>query len=110
MLWMVSALETAVLTSQKLLYDERDELYGRFIAVLSDYVMNIYNPDLFNPEDVEVLPQLHRFGYYMMMAFAAHESGEHLAYIKLLKEALRLCEPMKDLVSFYLSKFEKEIK
>lgn len=109
-LWMVSALETAVLTSQKLLSDERSELYGNFVTALSDYVMNIYNPELLNPEDVEVLPQLHRFGYYMTMAFTAYGSGEKIAYIKILKEALRLCEPMKDLVSFYLKEFEKEMK
>ncbi|MGN0620680.1 MAG: glycosyltransferase [Porcipelethomonas sp.] len=110
LLWMVSALETAVLTSQNLMYEERDELYGKFVAVLSDYVMNIYNPELLNPDDAEVLPQLHRFGYYMTMAVAAHEKGEQIAYIRILKEALRLCEPMKDLVSFYLEEFEKEMK
>lgn len=110
MLWMVSALETAVLTSQKLLADERRELYDLFLCTLSDYVLNIYNPELLNPEDADVLPELHRFGYYMTLAFTAKNNNDDIAYIRTLKEALRLCEPMKDLVSFYLSEFEEELR
>lgn len=110
MLWMVSALETAVLTSQKLLAEERRELYDLFLCTLSDYVLNIYNPELLNPEDADVLPELHRFGYYMTLAFTAKNNNDDIAYIRTLKEALRLCEPMKDLVSFYLSEFEEELR
>lgn len=110
MLWMVSALETAVLTSQSLMAEERKELYDLFICTLSDYVLNIYNPDLLNPEDADVLPELHRFGYYMTLAFTAKNNNDDIAYIRMLKEALRLCEPMKDLVSFYLGEFEEELK
>lgn len=110
MLWMVSALETAVLTSQKLLAEERRELYDLFLCTLSDYVLNIYNPELLNPEDADVLPKLHRFGYYMTLAFTAKNNNDDIAYIRTLKEALRLCEPMKDLVSFYLSEFEEELR
>lgn len=110
MLWMVSALETAVLTSQSLMAEERKELYDLFICTLSDYVLNIYNPELLNPEDADVLPELHRFGYYMTLAFTAKNNNDDIAYIRMLKEALRLCEPMKDLVSFYLGEFEEELK
>ena len=39
--------------------------------------MNIYNADLLNPEDIEVLPELHRFGYYMMLAVNAKENNEN---------------------------------
>lgn len=110
MLWMVSALETAVLTSQKLMAEERKELYDLFLCTLSDYILNIYNPDLLNPEDADVLPELHRFGYYMTLAFTAKNNNDDIGYIRTLKEALRLCEPMKDLVSFYLSEFEQELR
>lgn len=110
MLWMVSALETAVLTSQKLYTEERKELYDLFICTLSDYILNIYNPELLNPEDADVLPELHRFGYYMTLAFASKNNCDDIAYIRALKEALRLCEPMKDLVSFYLREFEDELR
>ena len=71
--------------------------------------MNIYNPELLNPEDADVLPELHRFGYYMSLAFTAQNEGNDIAYIRSLKEALRLCEPMKDVVSYYLKEFEKHL-
>ena len=110
MLWMVTALENAVKNAQELLSDDKSELYDRFVAVLSDYILNIYNPDLLNPEDVEVLPELHRFGYYMNLAQASLYCGNDISYIRCLKEALRLCEPMKDLVSHYLTEFENSLK
>lgn len=109
LLWMVSALENAVYVSNELSDDDKSLLFDTFVTALSDYVMNIYNPELLNLEDIEVLPELHRFGYYMTLAFTALNSGNEIAYIRGLKEALRLCEPMKDLVSFYLTEFEKSI-
>ncbi len=109
MFWCVSALEAAVYKSCELDNDQKYELYDFFICVLSDYIHNIYNPDLLNIDDVEVLPELYRFGYYMTLAFAAKDMNDNIAYIRCLKEALHLCEPMKDLVSFYLTQFEKEL-
>lgn len=110
MLWTVSALEVAVLTLNKLLYNQKKFLYDFFICTLSDYIYNIYNPELLNPQDIDVLPELHRFGYYMTLAFSAKNDGDDIGYIRALKEALRLCEPMKDLVAFYLAEFEEELR
>ncbi|MGN0612700.1 MAG: glycosyltransferase family 2 protein [Porcipelethomonas sp.] len=108
--WMVTALEFAVEGAVTLSYDEKGTLYDTFVVTLSDYIMNIYNPELLNPEDADVLPELHRFGYYMTLAFTAQNEGNDVAYIRSLKEALRLCEPMKDLVSYYLAEFEKSLR
>ncbi|MBE6844108.1 MAG: glycosyltransferase family 2 protein [Ruminococcus sp.] len=108
--FMVTALEFAVEGSITLSYDDKGVLFDTFVCTLSDYVMNIYNPELLNPEDAEVLPELHRFGYYMTLAFAAQNNGNDIAYIRSLKEALRLCEPMKDVVSYYLKEFENTLK
>lgn len=109
--WMVTALEFAVQGSLTIpYYEDKGILFDTFVCALSDYVMNIYNPELLNPEDVEVLPELHRFGYYMTLAFSAQNEGNDIAYIRSLKEALRLCEPMKELVSYYLREFEKNLK
>lgn len=110
MLWCVSALEAAVYKSNELDMDRKAELYDLFVGVLSDYVYNIYNNDLLNPEDVDVLPELHRFGYFISSAFTARNNGDLIGYIRGLKEALRLCEPMKDVVSFYMSELESEMK
>ncbi len=108
--FMVTALEFACEGLITLPYEEKGVLCDTFVCALSDYVMNIYNPDLLNPDDIDVLPELHRFGYYMTLAFAAHDGGNNMAYIRALKEALRLCEPMKDVVQYYLTEFEKSLK
>lgn len=110
MLWMTSALETAVLSSANLYEEQRAVLYDTFVCVLSDYIYNIYNQELLNVDDVDVLPELHRFGFYMTLAFTAQNDGDDIGYIRCLREALRLCEPMKDLVSFYLDKFAEKMK
>lgn len=108
--WMVTALEFAVEGAITLSYDDKGILFDTFVCALSDYIMNIYNPELLNPEDADVLPELHRFGYYMTLAFTAQNDGDDIGYIRSLKEALRLCEPMKDVVSYYLKEFEKTLR
>lgn len=45
----------------------------------------------------------------MTLAFTAKNDGDSIGYIRCLKEALRLCEPMKDLVSYYLDEFQNEL-
>ncbi len=108
--WLVTAFECGVPGSKELSEEDKSIFFDTFVVSLSDYVMNIYNPDLLNEEDADVLPELHRFGYYMTLAFTAHDQGNDVIYIRMLKEALRLCESMKDVVSYYLSEFEKSIK
>lgn len=108
--FMVTALEFAAEGLVTLPYDKKGRLCDTFVCALSDYVLNIYNPELLNPDDIEVLPELHRFGYYMTLAFTAENEGNDIAYIRSLKEALRLCESMKDVVQYYLTEFEKKLK
>ncbi|MBQ8905556.1 MAG: glycosyltransferase family 2 protein [Ruminococcus sp.] len=108
--WTVSALETAVLSSRTLYADGRNQLYDLFVCTLSDYINNIYNPELLNEDDIAVLPELHQFGYYMTLAFQARNQGDGLAYIRNLRKAVACCEPMKDLVSFYQTQFADALK
>ena len=108
--WTVTAFEVGVEGSGELYHDEKSMYFDTFIIALSDYVMNIYNPDLLNPDDAEVLPELHRFGYFMALAFTAQNEGDQITYVRLLKEALKLCEPMKNVIEYYLSEFEKTMK
>ncbi len=110
MFWMVSLLETAVLSSKYLYAEDRNQLYDLFVCMLSDYINNIYNPELLNEDDIGVLPELHQFGYYMTLAFQARNQGDGLAYIRNLRKAVACCEPMKDLVSFYQTQFADALK
>ena len=108
--WMVTAFELGVENTDTLYHEDKAVYFDTFICALSDYIMNIYNPDLLNPDDAEVLPELHRFGYYMTLAFTAQNEGNQITYVRMLKEALRLCEPMKNVIAYYLSELEKSMK
>ncbi|WP_044974695.1 hypothetical protein [Ruminococcus sp. HUN007] len=91
--------------------NKKEELYIRFISLLSDYVLNIYNSELLLDEnDVEVLPNLHRFGYYMYRANQELENSNAVAYIKEMRKALNSCEAMKDLVEFMLEQFKIKMR
>jgi hypothetical protein len=88
--------------------NQKYELYMRFTNLLGEYVSNIYNPELLKDEsDVEVLPPLHRFGYYMFKANNALAAGERVEYIREMKKALVNCESMKEIVEFLLGQFKK---
>ena len=79
-----------------------------FFDLLSDYVLNIYNPELLNDSDIDVLPILHKFGYYMSKANQSKRNGAYVDYIKNMKNALISCESMKEIVQFMLEYFRKE--
>lgn len=108
--WIVAMTEKASYRSFELDSDKRYELYNRFISLLGDYVTNIYNPELLNDEDVCVLPNLHKFGYYMNKANIALSSGDNVRYIREMKKALVNCESMREIVTFMLEQFKKRIK
>ena len=108
--WVTCMLEKAACRSFELEDDLKYELYLRFTNILGEYVSNIYNQDLLNDEeDVEVLPSLHRFGYYMLKANTQLNIGNHIEYIRGMKKALINCESMKEIVEFMLEQFKKMI-
>ena len=89
-------------------HNKKYEIYIRFTNLLGEYVSNIYNPELLEDEaDVEVLPPLHRFGFYMLKANNALANGEKIEYIRELRKALVNCESMKEIVQFLMEQFKK---
>ena len=110
LLWIVSAMEKAVIVSKELTDNQKHDLYYNFISVLSDYVFNIYNPELFNENDIEILPSLHKFGYYMGCAMMAINEDNKIGYIRLIKKALKNNENMRELVEFLLEEFSADLK
>ena len=89
--------------------EEKFILYNRFISFLGDYVNNIYNTELLNDDDIEVIPELHRFGYYMSQANTSLLINDRIAYIRWMKIALVNCESMKEIVEFLLNQFRKSL-
>ncbi len=108
--WITSLYEKASYRSFELDDNRRYELYNRFVSLLGDYVMNIYNPELLNDEDIQVIPNLHKFGFYMYQAQSALSAGDSIGYIRGMKKALINCESMKAIVEFMLEQFKKKIR
>lgn len=110
MFWTVSALEAAVLSPKNLYGEKLGQLYDLFVCTLSDYIYNIYNTELLNDEDVNILPDLHQFGYYMTLAFLEKNQGNDLLYVRNLRKAVASCESMKNLVLFYQKQLMDNLK
>ncbi len=107
--WILIMHEAAAYRSFELNDDKKYELYLRFTTLLGEYISNIYNPELLEDEsDAEVLPELHRFGYYMLKANRALAEGDSIEYIRGLKKALVNCESMKGIVKFLMEQFKRK--
>ena len=89
---------------------DRFNLISVFIELLNSYILNIYNADLLNEEDIVVLPPIHQFGYYMRVANNALSNGNYTEYIREMKKALIHCEYMKEIIQFLLDYFKLSIE
>jgi len=107
--WIVSMNEKASYRAFELDDKLKHELYSRFARLLGDYVLNIYNPELLNDEDIDILPEFHQFGYHMHNAMNFYDSSDYVGYIRSIKKALVSCESMKEIVQFMLEQFKKNM-
>jgi hypothetical protein len=87
-------------------YEDKLDIYNKFVGFLADYVYNIYNPELLNDDDIGVLPPLYQFGYFMGKAKEAEQKGDKIGYIRSLKEGLASYEEMNDIVSTFIRDFK----
>jgi hypothetical protein len=109
MFFGMTMLEKAVYGAQYIAPMLKEKLYSNFTGIVSDYVVNIYNADLLNAADIVILPELHRFGYYMSLAGDALAADNKVEYIKNLRNALDADSDMRDVISFLTKKFKEEI-
>lgn len=100
LLWARSAVLAAVQA-----FDWKDEERGLALAevfarVMGAFVARCYTQEVLCEENVQILPALHRFGWYCGRAFQALESGDSVTYVKLLRAGLEACPEMKIMVEF----------
>ncbi|MCL2077016.1 MAG: glycosyltransferase family 2 protein [Oscillospiraceae bacterium] len=88
---------------------EKSMIYGNYSKYSALYIANAYNPNLLNDSDIGVLPETHRFGYYMGVAQKALDGGDKTQYVRTLKKALDSCSSMKDVVRFILEEFSSTL-
>ena len=101
--------ESALNSAKNLPDPERARIYKTYSEFSSLYIANTYNPDLLNENDIGVLPETHRFGFYMGLAQKALDSGDKLGYVKELKKALTSCNAMQEAVKFLLDEFSAQL-
>lgn len=61
-----------------------------------------YAPGVLNEKSLNILPPLHRFGFYCAQAFDALDAGDAAGYVRLLGEGLAVCGGVKDMVEFLI--------
>lgn len=61
-----------------------------------------YAPGVLNEKSLNILPPLHRFGFYCAQAFDALDAGNAAGYVRLLGEGLAVCGGVKDMVEFLI--------
>lgn len=86
---------------------ELDEVQGMMLArafasVEGKFLRLCYAPGALGPENIFLLPPLHRFGYYCAQAFEALDTGDAAGYVRLLRKGLAACEGVKDMVEFLM--------
>lgn len=77
------------------------ELARFFAQSEKEYLTRVYNPELLRPESLNLLPALHRFGWYCAKAFDSLNSEDVSAYVRELKHGLDAC-PEASTIAKYL--------
>lgn len=78
------------------------ELARGFAAAERKFLTSCYTPEMLQPENLFVLPPMHRFGWYCAKAFDALDAGDKTGYVHCLREGLSTCEGMKNMVEFLI--------
>ena len=77
-----------------------------FAQAEQEFLPSYYAPALLQPEQISILPPIHRFGFYCVQAYKALDAGDLLGYIQQLRKGLTVCEGMKPMVEFLVEHTE----
>jgi glycosyltransferase involved in cell wall biosynthesis len=101
--------EAACFNAEMLTESQKSEVYNGCVKYCSLYVGNVYNPDLLNEDDISVLPESHRFGYFMGSAKKLLADGDKLGYVRELKKALASCNSMQNVIKYLIEEFSSTL-
>ena len=86
------------------------ELCRAFAKTENAFLPKYYTADLLCDENIQLLPPMHRFGWYCGRACWALDAGDSAAYVRLLRQGLETCPEMKSMVEFLLKRLEESQK
>lgn len=101
--WRCSLVMAAVRTHDWESSKEGFALARVFAAVERSFLPACYAPSMRREENVNLLPPMHRFGFYCAQAFGALDAGDAAGYVRLLREGLGVCAGVKDMVEFLVN-------
>ncbi|MEG2054680.1 MAG: hypothetical protein RR052_07035, partial [Oscillospiraceae bacterium] len=102
--------DTALVIKSDFTKDEAKEVFWYYINVLSSYNSCVFNPEVFNEDDIDVLPQRSIFAFYASLAFNCKEKNDNAGYLKNLRKAIRYNEGMREIVSILLSEIQLQLE
>ena len=96
-------------------FDWADERSGialsrAFSEIESAFLPRYYGAELLCDENIQLLPPMHRFGWYCGKAFWALDAGDSAEYVRLLRKGLETCPEAKLMVEFLLGQLEESQK
>lgn len=100
--WRCSLVMAAVRTHDWKSSEEGFALARVFAAVEQSFLPACYAPSMRREENVNLLPPMHRFGWYLPQAFQALDGEDAIGYTRILRKGLSVCEGMKPMVEFLL--------
>lgn len=109
LLWARSTVLAAVRTFDWKNGQQGIGLAETFAKVMGAFISRCYTPEVLCEENIQILPSVHRFGWYSSRAFQALESGDSAGYVRLLRTGLESCPEMKVMVAF-LTEYTPQLK
>lgn len=77
-------------------------LARRFAEIELKFLETCYHTSILQPENLCVLSEMHRLGWYCAQAFQALDAGELSTYIHWLREGVTSCGGMRSMVEFLM--------
>lgn len=100
LLWCRSMTLAAVQSTNWKDVAEGQALATAFVKMEDAFLPRCYRPEILCGENIQLLPPMHRFGWYCGRAFAALEAGNAAEYARMLRTGLEVCPGMKAMVEF----------
>ncbi len=107
-LWLAS-LSMWALGSDQLTPEQTVSLFNVYADATNAFMNAVYNPEFLTEENMCLLPQNLRVGYYCNLILHYWKSGKKSKYIEYLKIVLKICPEFKHIVQILLEELQKDL-
>ena len=82
--------------------DRNLQLTRTFAQLEKEFLPRCYTVEALAEGNIDILPPMHRFGWYCVQAFQALDAGDTVEYVRFLRAGLRSYGDMKTMVEFLI--------